>query len=328
MQGSGDLCALDSGRPVQQPPVKAATENRRGARHRPLAVIEPGQPGAHGIGEPWRDSAQVPGSQQILHQQGQAFGIPHDRRDRVLKRQPGLAGPGARASHVTCLIRGEAPDRANPRAPRFEQRRDILSALAGPDRAEQQRRHLTGMVDQIPGHREGRVVGPMQILQDHDYPVAAGIPCGPPQHLEHGFGRDHDRLGRRRPAGFPPVRHQRSQHRHVRSQPGIRGRGTVPSQLQKHLGDGTQRTADPLGQSPAMDSPDVRLGRGIAQVLGEPGLPDSRLAHDDQRSAAGVTTQPTHRVGHQRYRSLTADKNRTAHPLILPRTRFRGTRLS
>ena len=29
-------------------------------------------------------------------------------------------------------------------------------------------------------------------------------------------------------------------------------------------------------------------GRSIAQVLGEPGLPDSRLAHHDQRSAAGL----------------------------------------
>ena len=77
-----------------------------------------------------------------------------------------------------------------------------------------------------------------------------------------------------------------------------------------------------------MDHPDVRLGRGIAQVLGEPGLPDTRLAHHDQRSAAGLTAQPAHRVGHQGYRALTADKNRTAHLLILPRTRFRGTQLS
>ena len=40
VQGSGDLCALDSGHPAQQPPVKAATENRRGACHHPLAVLQ------------------------------------------------------------------------------------------------------------------------------------------------------------------------------------------------------------------------------------------------------------------------------------------------
>ena len=44
-----------------------------------------------------RDPAQVPGSQQILHQQGQAFGIPYHRRDRVLQRRSGPARTQARA---------------------------------------------------------------------------------------------------------------------------------------------------------------------------------------------------------------------------------------
>jgi hypothetical protein len=56
----------------QQPPVKATTENRRSTHRRTLAVIQAGQPGARSISEPWRDFARVPGSRQILHQQGQA----------------------------------------------------------------------------------------------------------------------------------------------------------------------------------------------------------------------------------------------------------------
>jgi len=49
------------------------------------------------------------------------------------------------------------------------------------------------MVDEVPGHRERCIISPMQILQDYDHP---SIPSGPPQHLEDGFGGDHDRLGR------------------------------------------------------------------------------------------------------------------------------------
>ncbi len=74
-----------------------------------------------------------------------------------------------------------------------------------------------------------------------------------------------------------------------------------------------------------MDGPDARLGRSIAQVLREPGLPDSRLTYYDQRSAAGVAAQPAHSVPDQGYRCLPADKNRTTHTLILPGSTFPGS---
>jgi len=117
VQGRGDLRVRDSGGRCQQPPVKTAAEDCRGAHHCPLAVIQAGQPGSHGISESGRDCAQIPGGQQILHQQGQALGIPDHHFDYLIQQRP---CPGAGTSHVPGLVVCETADRAYRCASRLQ----------------------------------------------------------------------------------------------------------------------------------------------------------------------------------------------------------------
>ena len=103
-------------------------------------------------------------------------------RTTAVSDSPGeRCGPGARGSHLARLLVGEAADRAHLRAARLQQRPDVPTALARPDRAEQQHRYLARMVNEVPEYRKRRVIGPVEILQDHDHARASGGPAQHPQ---------------------------------------------------------------------------------------------------------------------------------------------------
>ena len=280
VQRRADNLVGDGGSALKQPPVEPAAQQRRSIQDPALAGVEAGQAGAHRVREPGRDPAQVAGGQQVLDQQREPFGRLHHRRHLVFRQR---LVTGAREGHIPRLVAGQTTEMAHLRAGRPQQGRDVGPAFASTGGGQYSDRHLVRVVGQVPRHRERRVIGPVQVLQDHHDALAFG---GPAQDPKHRLGRDQDRLSGRRPPWWPPVRHRGRQHGQVGSQLLVGWNRAPSTDVLDDFSDRSERTADSGRHGPAGHHPDAGPGGQGAHVLSEPALADPRLTRDDQGTAA------------------------------------------
>ena len=183
----------------------------------------------------------------------------------------------------------------------------VAGSHAGDDR------YVLAVVGEELDDAEGRVVCPVEVLQDQQRRARTGEVAEQAQHRL----RDDDRwLRRRGPAVGTPVRQQRPQHRQERHHIRALRPGQVAGSHEQGLADRSKRRPGGLGTRPADQRRESPVA-GHPQRLGrQPGLADARLAGQGDHLTP-TAHRRRQRGGQRRHDLTTTDQDRTPHPAIV-----------
>ncbi len=258
--------------------------------------IEPRHQGVlEGRGDRARRSRLVP--LFLQHRLGELFdeerhpvGAEGDRLHQLVEARGASRDAGHHLAHVAATQATEGHVRLmrqqGPRGPELR-----------PSRAEDQHGRRLAPLDQHPQQLERRRVDPLEILDHEDRGLDPREADDPADH--RGEEAPPLRLGGERERGIPIRKRQTQQRGHERHGVGRRqvhrGEGTLEADdllLDRFVSPPDERLTEDLGhrieggvlvvrRSSALD-PHVRLaGQVLPEALREPGLPDPRLARDD-----------------------------------------------